>query len=111
MKLTLKQAREALPQEVAECVTNFAKEKRTRQLTFEHSKHVWGDEDSRLVFFKGEQAANVAIGGEFGGIENTSLISKKIAIPVGGYVVEKKLFLGKWFCTVYHNNGQEAINA
>lgn len=102
--------RSALPEGVSAQAIKMAKQHRIRKIRFEHAKKVYFGEDENYWFLQPDGHWNVLkVGGEWGGYTNTQFISKEAPIPVGGYVIEEHLFLGKWFITVYHNNGVEAL--
>lgn len=109
-KLTLKQAKATLPANVAEFAVSQCKEHRTNRMSFQLVSKVYLDEDGRYTAFEGDKCLGaVRVGGEWAGPTNAGLIAKDMAIPVGAFVVEGGWFLGKYFVTVYHNNGQAQI--
>lgn len=112
-KLTAAAAREILPAAIADFALELCKAGRTRALSFQHRASVYLDEDQRYTAFApdGRNLGSVKVGGEWGGVENAGLIAKDMKLPAGAYVVERQLFLGKVFVTVYHNNGQQQVTA
>ena len=111
MKLTLKALDANFPKDVIKHVRNHCKTHRTRQISFYHRDCFYPDEDAQYTTFLGANKTSVRVGGEWGGYVNIGAIGKRIDVPVGGYVVEVKLFLGHWFCTIYHNNGVKLVEA
>ena len=111
MKLTLKALDANFPEDVVKHVRNHCKAHRTRRVSFDHRENFIPMEDACYTMILGEEKNSVRVGGEWGGIENVGAIGKRIDIPVGGYVVETQIFLGEWFCTIYHNNGVKLVEA
>ena len=105
-KLTITSARANLPAKVASRLIDLAKQHHTRKLSLQMRESVYLDEDQRYAALVNGEWISVRVGGEWHGAENMGLIAKDMKLPVGAWVIETQLFLGKWFLTVYHNNGQ-----
>ena len=105
--LTTKTTRENLPAEVAERVISLAKEYKTRKINFKLAPAFYVSEDATYSAFNGSEWRGVQAGGEWNGIGSCN---RDVRIPAGGFVIEKRWFLGKVFISVYHNSGQQQVN-
>lgn len=104
--LTIKQARENLPEEVAQRVSEMAKEYHTRKISFQLREYVYIAEDCTYTGWYGKETGTFQAGGEWHGY---AACNKDVPILTGAFVIEKQWFMGKVFITVYHNNGQKQV--
>lgn len=113
-KLTFSQLRAT---GIPTCVSDFAiaicKEHKIGRVHISLQESVYVHEDSYYtsivprdnVVTDKPYSVTAKTGGEFGGIVKGDLIGGYLNIPVAAYLVEKNLFCGKWYVTIYHNNG------
>lgn len=109
MYLKFNDIRKSLPKQVSEFVIGRAKELRIRKIRVELGSKCYFGEDCKYTVIRDQVLGSMRCGGEWGGYVKGDFINQTGEIPVGSYVVEERIFLGKYFLTVTHNNGQAQI--
>jgi hypothetical protein len=104
MKTTAKTLAENLPTNVAAVLLAKAKERKVRNVSLRFASTLYFAEDARYTAIDGAEAVTVQAGGEWSG--NGGPCNKTVELPAGAFIIEESLFMGRWFITVIHNNGE-----
>lgn len=109
VKITKSQMREVFPDSVRIKVFELMTTRRTRNVRLFNEPKGWElylDEGSHYTFYYGNEERQVTMQAQHslhaGGHPTGHRVGQRMALPVGTWVVEYKLFLGKPFINVYN---------
>jgi len=114
MKLSIANLRKSeIPSEVKNRVLDLIKTHRTRALSLEYRDNLYLDEGSDYTFYLNGEQKSVSMmsaeGFHAGGQPIEYKVGATLPLPFGVWVVERKLFLGKYLIRIIHNNGQKEL--